>query len=68
MESGRVLWWKKQAGYGFIRCPNRTDDIFVHFQGIKGEGFKELFEGQNVEFELGSNRNGPCAINLVVVK
>ena len=51
-ESGTVKWFNNARGYGFITRGDETDDIFVHYRNIRGEGYRSLAEGQQVEFEL----------------
>ena len=51
-ESGTVKWFNNARGYGFITRGEETDDIFVHYRNIRGEGYRSLAEGQMVEFEL----------------
>lgn len=51
-ESGTVKWFNNARGYGFITRGEDTDDIFVHYRNIRGDGYKSLNEGQPVEFEL----------------
>ncbi len=64
--TGKVKWFDEKKGFGFIE---RTEgsDVFVHFRGIKGNGFKTLVEGQAVEFEVEQGQKGPQAINVQVV-
>ncbi|MDP6117165.1 MAG: cold-shock protein, partial [Planctomycetota bacterium] len=50
-ETGTVKWFNEFKGYGFIEQPNGVD-IFVHHSAIRGEGFKTLREGQQVEYEI----------------
>ena len=64
---GRVIWFNSMKGFGFLSVPGQKD-IFVHYQGIIGEGFRTLEEGQVVEFDLGSNDKGPIAINVRVLE
>ena len=61
---GTVKWFNNQKGYGFI-SDEAGKDVFVHFSGIAGEGFKSLEEGQAVEFELTEGAKGPQAVNVV---
>lgn len=49
---GTVKWFNNARGYGFITRGEGTDDIFVHYRNIRGEGYRSLNEGQAVEFEL----------------
>jgi cold shock protein len=49
--TGTVKWFNNVKGFGFITSPG-SDDIFVHFRSITGDGYKSLDEGQTVEFDL----------------
>lgn len=60
---GKVKWFNAQKGYGFITT-DEGKDIFVHYSGIDGEGFKSLQEGESVEFELTNGTNGDQAVNV----
>ncbi|MBE6199912.1 MAG: cold-shock protein [Rikenellaceae bacterium] len=63
---GKVKWFDSKKGYGFI-LTDEGREVFVHYTGIIAEGFKALTEGQNVEFEIGSNDKGVQAVNVTVV-
>ncbi|KGK85125.1 cold-shock protein [Desulfosporosinus sp. HMP52] len=62
---GKVKWFSKQKGYGFIEQEN-GQDIFVHFQSVIGDGFRTLEEGQNVEFDVMQGPRGEQASNVTV--
>ncbi|HEY8911420.1 MAG TPA: cold shock domain-containing protein [Desulfosporosinus sp.] len=62
---GKVKWFSKQKGYGFIEQEN-GEDIFVHFQSVIGEGFRTLEEGQAVEFDVIQGTRGEQASNVKV--
>ncbi|MGD8238399.1 MAG: cold-shock protein [Armatimonadota bacterium] len=64
MPTGKVKWFNEAKGYGFIQMDDGTD-VFVHYSGIAGEGFKTLQEGQEVEFETEQGEKGPRAVNVV---
>ena len=64
MVLGRVKWFNKDKGYGFIERDD-GDDVFVHFSAIEGDGFKTLLEGQEVEFDIVEGARGPQAANVV---
>ncbi|MFB3786519.1 MAG: cold-shock protein [bacterium] len=66
MATGRVKWFNEQKGYGFIEQENGKD-VFVHHTGIKGEGFKNLHEGQSVQFDIEQGEKGPKAVNVINV-
>ena len=62
---GKVKWFSKQKGFGFIEQEN-GQDIFVHFQSLVGDGFRTLEEGQSVEFEVIQGPRGEQASNVMV--
>ncbi len=64
MAKGKVKWFNDQKGYGFITPEDGSKDLFVHYQEIKGEGFKTLSEGQEVEFDIVESDKGPKAVNI----
>ena len=60
MAQGTVKWFNGEKGYGFI-AQDGGADVFVHFSEIVGSGFRNLEEGQRVEFEVGQGAKGPQA-------
>ena len=64
MARGKVKWFSNQKGYGFI-TPESGSDVFVHHSVIKGDGYKTLEQGQEVEFEVVSGSKGEQATNVV---
>jgi cold shock protein len=65
--TGTVKWFNGTKGFGFI-ARDGGPDVFVHFSAIQGEGFKNLDEGQKVEFTLEQGPKGPQASNVVVIR
>ncbi|TDX48447.1 cold shock CspA family protein [Orenia marismortui] len=63
-EEGKVKWFNDEKGFGFIER-EEGDDVFVHFSAIKGDGFKKLEEGQEVQFTLEKTDKGLQAQNVV---
>ena len=61
MTTGTVKWFNATKGYGFIKPDDGTPDVFVHHSAIAGTGYKELAEGQRVEFESQNAQKGPQA-------
>lgn len=64
---GKVKWFDTKKGYGFIEKEDGSGDVFVHYTAIKQEGFKNLEEGQEVEFDIVEGDRGPQAENVEVV-
>jgi CspA family cold shock protein len=65
-EQGTVKWFNVSKGYGFIERAS-GGDIFVHFNAIVGEGYRNLEEGQRVEFNVVEGQKGLQAENVVAL-
>jgi CspA family cold shock protein len=64
MAQGTVKWFNGEKGFGFIAQADGGDDVFVHYSEIQGTGFKNLDEGQQVEFEVTQGPKGPQATQV----
>ena len=64
LARGVVKWFDTKKGYGFIEQPG-GDDVFVHYSGIQGEGFKSLRAGEEVEFEITAGPKGIQATKVI---
>jgi CspA family cold shock protein len=64
MANGTVKWFNESKGFGFI---TREDgpDVFAHYSAIEGDGFKTLYEGDSVSFEVVDGDKGPKAEKIV---
>jgi CspA family cold shock protein len=58
MATGTVKWFNKEKGFGFIAPEGGGDDLFVHQSAIQMDGFRDLAEGQRVEFEATQGPKG----------
>ena len=63
LAEGKVKWFNEKKGFGFIEN-DEGGDVFVHFSGIQGEGFKTLYEDQRVRFDVEQGKKGPAAVNV----
>jgi CspA family cold shock protein len=64
--TGTVKWFNGAKGYGFIEREG-GEDVFVHYSAIRGEGFRNLQEGQSVEFSIEQDPKGLRAADVAVV-
>ena len=64
MPTGTVKWFNDEKGFGFITPDSGERDLFVHFSGIEGDGFKTLPEDSKVEYDEEDGDKGPKAVNV----
>jgi CspA family cold shock protein len=67
MATGTVKWFNSTKGFGFITPDDGSADVFVHFSAIDGNGYRELSEGQHVQFETTNGPKGPQASGVKAV-
>jgi CspA family cold shock protein len=65
MATGVVKWFNSDKGFGFIQQDGGGADVFAHHSNIKTEGYRELHEGQRVQFDVTQGQKGPQAENIV---
>ncbi|ATF14939.1 cold-shock protein [Brevibacillus sp. HB1.4B] len=63
MIQGKVKWFSKEKGYGFIERDGGPD-VFVHYSAITGQGYRNLEEGEQVSFEIVNGQRGLQAANV----
>lgn len=61
---GTVKWFNTTKGYGFL-AREGGEDVFVHYTAISGSGFRNLTEGQKVEFSIEKGPKGLQAVNVI---
>lgn len=64
MANGTVKWFNAEKGFGFIERGGNEPDVFVHYSAIDAQGYRELSEGQQVEFDVTQGQKGPQAENV----
>jgi len=60
MSKGKVKFFNTSKGFGFI-TQNEGEDLFFHISELRTE---TAHEGDQVEYEIGEGRKGPCAVNI----
>jgi CspA family cold shock protein len=65
-QQGTVKWFNGSKGYGFIERED-GEDLFVHYNSILGDGYRNLDEGQRVEFTVAQGQKGPQAQDVTVI-
>jgi CspA family cold shock protein len=63
---GTVKWFNGSKGYGFISREG-GEDVFVHYSAIQADGYRNLVEGQKVEFSVEKGPKGLQAANVVPI-
>jgi len=64
MATGTVKWFNDEKGFGFITPDEGDRDLFVHYSGIEGNGFKSLEEHTKVSYDEAAGEKGPKAVNV----
>ena len=67
MATGTVKWFSDDKGFGFITPDDGGRDLFVHFTGIAGDGYRSLAEGAKVSYEAEEGPKGPKAVNVAKI-
>lgn len=64
-QKGVVKWFNADKGYGFITLKSGGPDLFVHYSAIQGSGYRNLDEGEAVEFDITEGPKGKQASNVI---
>ncbi|MGO1538681.1 MAG: cold-shock protein [Leucobacter sp.] len=67
MATGIVKWFNTEKGYGFIAPDDGSADVFAHYTAIDGNGRRDLYEDQRVEFDTEQGQKGLQATNIRAV-
>ncbi len=64
-KTGVVKWFNGEKGFGFATPDDGTKDVFVHYSSIQSEGYRNLNEGDRIEFDVEASDRGPKAARVV---
>lgn len=64
MITGKVKWFNKTKGYGFVQPSDKSKDAFIHISALKEIGLDDILEGQKIEYELENKRGKESIVNL----
>ena len=67
MATGIVKWFNSEKGFGFIEQDGGGSDVFVHYSAIDSGGYRDLADGQKVEFDVTQGPKGPQAEKVRVI-
>ena len=67
MATGTVKWFNSEKGFGFIEVDGGGSDVFVHYSAIDSGGYRDLADGQKVEFDVTQGPKGPQAEKVRVI-
>jgi CspA family cold shock protein len=62
--TGIVKWFSRLKGYGFIEPEDGGQEVFVHYSSIEGDGYRNLYDGDAVDYEQVDYGRGPQAKNV----
>lgn len=65
--TGTVVFFNSQKGWGFLRPSDGSKDIFVHHTAIQMDGYRQLEQDQQVQFDVVKGAKGPQADNVTVI-
>jgi CspA family cold shock protein len=64
MAKGTVKWFNVTKGYGFIQPESGDKDVFVHITALERAGLRSLKDGQNVSYDLATDKGKISAVNI----
>lgn len=62
---GRVKWFDKVKGFGFLNIHGKSGDVFVHMDVLRRCGFADLQPGEAISIRLGESERGALALEVL---
>jgi CspA family cold shock protein len=67
METGKVKWFNRTKGYGFVEPDNGSKDVFIHVSEIEKQGISDLVEDQKISYQTEDNRGKLSATDIKII-
>jgi CspA family cold shock protein len=67
MATGTVKWFNATKGYGFVQPDGGGKDVFLHVSALERAGLNSIAEGQKINYELESGRDGRTSAGSITL-
>ena len=67
MQIGKVKWFNRTKGYGFIEPDDGSKDVFIHVSEIEKQGIPDLKEDQKISYKTENNKGKLSAVDIKII-
>ena len=64
MQTGSIITFKQDKGYGFIKPKDGGDNVYVHVSALQAADIETIEPGQRVSYDLSSEGGKVSAVNI----